>query len=183
MKLIGADDKPYCGWVGWPIHGPNRTLVGGGITLARLAHELGALILDRNVMDHTGISGLYNIRLEYAPDENTRCFGPAQFCAVDPNSDIPPGPTVFAALEQQLVPEAIGAGRNAPLAVALGLIPEELAGREDFVGRPHDRPCRDVFDLLVSIEMKRVPLVEVRANRELFHHREARTNPERLNGW
>ena len=102
MKMIGADDKPYCGWVGWPIHGPNRTLVGGGITVARLAHELGALILDRNVMDHTGISGIYNIRLEYAPDENTRCFGPAQFCAVDPNSDIPPGPTVFAALEQQL---------------------------------------------------------------------------------
>jgi uncharacterized protein (TIGR03435 family) len=102
MKMIGADDKPYCGWVGWPIHGPNRTLVGGGITLARLAHELGALILDRNVMDHTGTAGIYNIRLEYAPDENTRCFGPAQFCAVDANSDIPPGPTIFTALEQQL---------------------------------------------------------------------------------
>jgi uncharacterized protein (TIGR03435 family) len=102
MKPIGADDKPYCGWVGWPIHGPNRTLVGGGITLARLARELGVLILDRNVIDHTGISGIYNIRLEYAPDENTRCFGPAQFCAVDPNSGIPPGATIFAALEQQL---------------------------------------------------------------------------------
>jgi uncharacterized protein (TIGR03435 family) len=102
MKPIGADDKPYCGWVGWPIHGPNRTLVGGGITLARLAHELGALILDRNVMDHTAISGIYNIRLEYAPDDHTRCFGPAQMCAVDPNSDIPPGATIFSALEQQL---------------------------------------------------------------------------------
>jgi uncharacterized protein (TIGR03435 family) len=102
MKPIGADDKPYCGWVGWPIHGPNRTLVGGGITLARLARELGVLILDRNVMDHTGISGIYNIRLEYAPDENTRCFGPAQFCTVDPNSDIPPGAMIFSALEQQL---------------------------------------------------------------------------------
>jgi uncharacterized protein (TIGR03435 family) len=102
MREIGPDDKPYCGWIGWPVHGPNRTLVGGGITLARLAHELGALILDRNVLDHTGISGIYNIRLEYAPDENTRCFGPAQFCAVDTNSDIPPGPTIFAASEQQL---------------------------------------------------------------------------------
>ena len=29
--IPGADDKPYCGWVGWPIHGPNRTLLGGGI--------------------------------------------------------------------------------------------------------------------------------------------------------
>jgi bla regulator protein blaR1 len=102
MRMIGADDKPYCGWVGWPAHGPNRTLVGGGITLDRLARELGALVLDRNVMDHTGIAGIYNIRLEYAPDENTRCMGPASMCAVDPNSDIPPGPTIFTALEQQL---------------------------------------------------------------------------------
>jgi uncharacterized protein (TIGR03435 family) len=40
-------------------------------------------------------------RLEYAPDENMRCFGPAQWCQVDPKSDIPPGPTIFAALEKQ----------------------------------------------------------------------------------
>jgi uncharacterized protein (TIGR03435 family) len=102
MKMIGADDKPYCGWVGWPIHGPNRTLLGGSITLERLARELGELILDRNVMNRTGISGPFNIRLEYAPDASTRCFGPAQMCTVDPASDIPPGATIFAALEQQL---------------------------------------------------------------------------------
>ena len=101
-RIFGPNDKPNCGWTGWPVHGPNRTLVGGGITLARLASQLGGLISDRKVLDHTGISGIYNIRLEYAPDEKTRCVGPAQVCAVDPNSEIPPGPTIFAALEQQL---------------------------------------------------------------------------------
>jgi uncharacterized protein (TIGR03435 family) len=103
MKRIGPDDKPYCGWVGGRlIHGPNRALLGGGITLEWLAQTLTAMVLDRNVIDRTGISGSFIIRLEYAPDENTRCFGPAQFCAVDPNSDIPPGPTIFTAIEQQL---------------------------------------------------------------------------------
>jgi len=98
----GPDDKPYCNWMGWPSHGPNRTLIGGSITIDRLAATLGGLILDLQVFNRTGISGLYNIRLEYAPDENTQCMGPAKMCAVDPNSDIPPGATIFTAIEQQL---------------------------------------------------------------------------------
>ena len=40
-------------------------------------------------------------RLEYEPDENTRCMGPAQWCTVDPNSDIPPAGSIFSALEHQ----------------------------------------------------------------------------------
>jgi uncharacterized protein (TIGR03435 family) len=67
MRMIGADDKPYCGWVGWPVHGPNRTLLGGGITMERLAGALAMFILDRNVIDRTGISGSFLVRLEYTP--------------------------------------------------------------------------------------------------------------------
>ncbi len=103
MRPIGADDKPYCGWVGWPVHGPNRTLMGGGITMERLAHSLSQFVVDRNVMDRTGIEGIFNVRLEYAPDENTvPCRGPARDCALDANSDTPPGATIFTAIEQQL---------------------------------------------------------------------------------
>jgi uncharacterized protein (TIGR03435 family) len=100
--LPGLNDKPYCHWVGWPIHGPNRTLLGGGITMDRLARSLAAFVLDRNVIDRTGIAGSFIVRLEFSPDENTRCFGPAELCKVDPASDIPLAAPIFSALEQQL---------------------------------------------------------------------------------
>jgi hypothetical protein len=38
-----------------------------------------------NVIDRTGITGSFIIHLEYAPDENTHCQGPASRCAVDPH--------------------------------------------------------------------------------------------------
>lgn len=100
--LPGLDDKPYCHWFGWPVHGPNRTLLGGRVTIGSLAAELGVIVLERNVFDRTGISGEYNIRLEYAPDENAPSRVPADRFAVEPNSDIPPGANIFTAIEQQL---------------------------------------------------------------------------------
>jgi uncharacterized protein (TIGR03435 family) len=96
-----AGGKPACNWTGWDVNGPNRRLLFGSITLDRLAQDLAELTLDRNVIDRTGISGSFVAHLEYAPDENTRCFGPGQLCDVDPKSDIPPAATIFAALEQQ----------------------------------------------------------------------------------
>jgi len=96
-----AGGKPACNWTGWDTNGPNRRLLFGSITLDRLAQDLAELVLDRNVIDRTGITGSFVVRLEYAPDENTRCFGMAQWCDVDPNSSIPPAATIFAALEQQ----------------------------------------------------------------------------------
>jgi uncharacterized protein (TIGR03435 family) len=96
-----AGGKPACNWTGWDVNGPNRRLLFGSITLDRLAQDLAELVLDRNVIDRTGIPGSFVARLEYAPDENTRCFGMAQWCDVDPNSSIPPAATIFGALEQQ----------------------------------------------------------------------------------
>lgn len=94
--------KPLCKWIGWDIHGPNRRLLLGGITMDRLAGALAELLLDRNVLNRTGITDAFVARLEYAPDENTRCIGLAQMCDVDAASAIPAGPTIFRALEEQL---------------------------------------------------------------------------------
>jgi uncharacterized protein (TIGR03435 family) len=96
-----AGGKPMCNWTGWDTNGPNRRLLLSSITMDRLAQDLAELILDRNVIDRTGITGSFVARLEYAPDENTRCFGMAQWCDVDPNSSIPPAATIFSALDQQ----------------------------------------------------------------------------------
>jgi bla regulator protein BlaR1 len=97
-----AGGKPACNWTGWDVNGPNRRLLFGGLTLDRIAQGLAELIFDRNAIDRTGITGKFVFRLEYAPDENTRCILPGRSCAVDTNSDIPPAATIFAALEQQL---------------------------------------------------------------------------------
>ena len=68
--------------------------------MARLAQSMAMFVLDRNVIDQTGIAGSFIIRLEYTSDENTRCIAP-DMCAVDLNSNIPPAATIFAAVEQQ----------------------------------------------------------------------------------
>ena len=96
-----AGGKPPCGWVGWDVNGPNRRLLLGGISMNRFARELAELVLDRNVIDQTGISGNYVTRLEFTPDDTTRCLGPARWCAVDASSTIPPAGNIFAALGGQ----------------------------------------------------------------------------------
>jgi bla regulator protein blaR1 len=51
------------------VNGASGPMRGGGITLKRLAETLGELILDRNVIDRTGTSGSYNIRLDFGARE------------------------------------------------------------------------------------------------------------------
>ncbi len=102
IKNVGLNDKPYCGWMGGPSNGPNRTVMGGAVTLSRLAEVLGDFALGRHVIDRTGISDKFVIRLEYAPDESTPCTMPASMCAVETTSDIPLGSSIFSAIEQQL---------------------------------------------------------------------------------
>ena len=70
--------------------------------MERLAESLGTVVLDRNVIDQTGIAGSFRIRLGHAPDENTPCFGPADACKVNPDSNIPRAATIFDAVEEQL---------------------------------------------------------------------------------
>jgi uncharacterized protein (TIGR03435 family) len=86
-------------------NGPNRVNDSVG-TLRWLALGLSST-MDRHVIDKTGVTDVFRIHLEYMPDENT----PERFLNTDaaagPASDIPPGPSIFTALEQmglKLVP-------------------------------------------------------------------------------
>jgi len=76
----------------------------GGTTLSNFAGTLSAF-MDRHVMDSTGVSGEFNIRLEFVYDEHVP--GPDK----RPREGPPPepveiasadGPIIFVALEQQL---------------------------------------------------------------------------------
>lgn len=93
--------KPPCGWTGWGINGPNRTMEGGGVPLSRFAADLGDLFMDHHVLDKTGITGVFNIHLEYAPDEHTPARIPGGLI-VDLTSNIPRAAPILTALEQQL---------------------------------------------------------------------------------
>ena len=59
-------------------------------------------MLDRYVMDKTGVEGLFNISLEFAPDERIRTgvFGGRPGNAVPSTGDT--APSIFTALEEQL---------------------------------------------------------------------------------
>ena len=80
--------------------GPGRMLwTIGGETMQEFAHTLSAWT-DRYVIDRTGVTDTFNIRLEYAPDEHTPGpdkRGPARTDFSEPNA-----PSIFQALEQQL---------------------------------------------------------------------------------
>jgi uncharacterized protein (TIGR03435 family) len=82
--------------------------VGAGRGMARghmvpassLAMTLG-LYLGRPVLDQTGIDGPFNFELHWTPDETERQLGAPPAPGPATNSD-PPGPSLFAAIQEQL---------------------------------------------------------------------------------
>jgi uncharacterized protein (TIGR03435 family) len=87
-----ADGKP-CG-----IQTGLGSLTVGGATLAQLASALSGL-LDRTVVDRTGLAGAFDAALKWTPDESTPGMAQkAKFVpAIDPN-----GPSIFTAVQEQL---------------------------------------------------------------------------------
>jgi uncharacterized protein (TIGR03435 family) len=58
-------------------------------------------MLNRYVIDKTGITGIFNIHVEFARDESAPGPPGVRPPGVEP-SDTPPGPSIFTVLEQQL---------------------------------------------------------------------------------
>jgi uncharacterized protein (TIGR03435 family) len=78
------------------MHGPNGFLVGKAITLEELSAYL-VRATDRPVIDKTGLSGKFDVVLEFAPDETTPEAAAAS--ASGASSDVP---TLVTAIEEQL---------------------------------------------------------------------------------
>lgn len=85
-------------------NGPNVTWDIPGTSLDFLARTfLGIAFGDRPVFNRTGIDGLFDIHLEFTPDESTP--GPGGFrpaAPVESGTAAPAGPSIFTALQQQL---------------------------------------------------------------------------------
>jgi uncharacterized protein (TIGR03435 family) len=74
------------------------TVEAGGSTLTEFSKLLN-LILDRPVIDKTGVAGRFDIHLEFAPDQVIPGLPPPLPNA--PATD-PAGPTIFTAIQEQL---------------------------------------------------------------------------------
>jgi uncharacterized protein (TIGR03435 family) len=108
-------EKPECHSISNGKNGPNATNGWNspnmafdyiGVSLSEFAAQIGAN-LDHRVIDKTGVTDLFSFYLEFARDENAP--GPnlpdgAPMFVPPPTAPtgVPPGPSVFAALEQQL---------------------------------------------------------------------------------
>lgn len=91
----GPDAKPYC-TAGVSPKPPNVAIDITGLPFDRIVRTLSSIIGDRPVIDQTGLTGQFSFHVEFAADENVRVF-PRM-----PETELPSGPSIFAAFEKQL---------------------------------------------------------------------------------
>lgn len=92
----GQPNPIYCG-LHLAVDGLNRTIDGTGVTMAAFAANLSRAYtsnLARSVIDRTGLTGTFDLHLKWAVD-------PLNGPGPTPSPD-PAGPSLFAALQEQL---------------------------------------------------------------------------------
>jgi len=94
--------QKYCSW-GGGVRGFDATNVvinADGATMDQFSKSLLNLFVDRWIVDRTGLTGKFDIHLEYAmPDEFRQRYAER---TGRPLSEIPETPTIFDALQEQL---------------------------------------------------------------------------------
>jgi uncharacterized protein (TIGR03435 family) len=100
VSTPGEPRPTFCGFRQAPADGLNRMLDGKGVTMAMLATSLSRtynLMLGRNVIDGTGLTGRFDVQLKWAfnPMASLADFG------TPPVADST-GPSIFTALQEQL---------------------------------------------------------------------------------
>jgi bla regulator protein blaR1 len=92
-----AGETPMCGSMTMTSDAGLRTWIIGGTTLEHFSNTLSGA-MDRRVLDKTGISDQFNIRIGFVPDDHT----PAPIARPPVDTPAGPGPDIFEALDQQL---------------------------------------------------------------------------------
>jgi uncharacterized protein (TIGR03435 family) len=95
----------FCGNTSMRMNGQSVTMDGHGMSLRDFSARLSTM-LDRNVIDKSGVTGLFDFHLEFAPDEATPSFRGGRGGAGDPGNPASAaeiaGPSIFDALQEQL---------------------------------------------------------------------------------
>ncbi len=81
----GSKLQPSSGTAGPEVRGGRGRLIARNVTMEMLAAQLAGRVLVRPILDRTGLTGTFDVNLEWTPDEN-------------PDA----GPSIFTALEEQL---------------------------------------------------------------------------------
>jgi uncharacterized protein (TIGR03435 family) len=101
---VGGDtDLLPCGYTS-TVNGGNVTKTGLGVTMDQLAGGMLAS-LDRPVMNRTGLTGMFDVHLVYAPDPATLAqprLGGADSPRPAPSAPDPAGQSIFTAVQKQL---------------------------------------------------------------------------------
>jgi uncharacterized protein (TIGR03435 family) len=104
VAMPGPNDKAVCTWSMRPTQGPNgrplMTLRAGGQPLQMLVNQLLGR-LGRQVVDRTGLTGLYDFDLEFSMQAGlTTAPTPSTTGATTPTAPIDDGPTIFDAVRE-----------------------------------------------------------------------------------
>lgn len=99
IKESGPDSRFRLLFGGAP--GGGTTFNVGDATMADVANTLQGAVLDKPVVDQTGLSGKYDFLLTFTPDATQMtAFGPRPPAPAAPDLDAPPD--IFTAFQQQL---------------------------------------------------------------------------------
>jgi uncharacterized protein (TIGR03435 family) len=106
QNIKPGDSMPkFCGAGGGTFRDGRLVQDWYGVSMAELAGRMFASHVDRPVIDKTGLTGRFDVHLEFAPDDAMSGPGPVLLNGVDrpgaPSTD-PTGPSIFTALQEQL---------------------------------------------------------------------------------
>jgi len=87
---------PRCGGVGVTLGSRGARLAGGKVPMAEFARVLST-VLGRTVTDRTGFSGVFDVSLEFLPDDTTTGLPPPPPGAIPPENA---APSIFSAVQQ-----------------------------------------------------------------------------------
>jgi uncharacterized protein (TIGR03435 family) len=100
--IFPSPEHPPCDAMVGGRRGPNITVEARRTSVDEFAHLL-SLVLDRQVIDKTGIKGTFDIRIAFGVDQTTPRFLPGDMADLPalPSND-PPAPSIFTVVQEQL---------------------------------------------------------------------------------
>jgi uncharacterized protein (TIGR03435 family) len=105
-EVLQPGQKPTCAWIFVTAKGagdPSTTLYAKASNLTEFAGAL-RIVLDRPVIDRTGITGMFDFRMQFAAYQTTAGPAPNSPAALasPPTASDPAGPSIFTAIQDQL---------------------------------------------------------------------------------